>query len=60
MAEYNSTSNHAEQIASGEIVPAYGAARLDPKDPHDAALIEAGTFVAQQAEQPARAKKGDE
>lgn len=57
MAEHISTSNHAEQIASGELVPPYGATKaLDPKDPHDAALIEAGTFE----EKPARAKKGDE
>lgn len=45
MAEYVNTTSHAQQVASGAFIPAYGAGEADPKEDHDAALIADGALV---------------
>lgn len=46
MARYRVSSSHAEDIASGGMfAPGEEAKGVDPKDPFDAAKIEAGVLV---------------
>lgn len=44
-ADHRNVSGHGQQIASGEFVGPEAVGKLDPKDPHDAGLIEQGAFV---------------
>lgn len=50
MAEYVNTTDHAQQVGSGAFIPANEKGQADPKDAHDAALIEDGTLIPAKVE----------
>lgn len=50
MPEYRNIASHAVTLASGRPLAVGDAAEIDPKDPHDKALVDDGTLI--KAENP--------